>query len=222
MSPVKRAADSPNPVSATMEKEGQSKAFIPYPPIGENLEDVPVHVRADIAYYISRMAFLPNAIKLYLHVPWIAEPLIKLNNALMRDERNSLSEHFKYRLSMLASRENECTYCTAHHAATLKRRWDYKDEGLEQVLGKNESESEREAVAKEFVQQASKDATAVSDDLRARLAKHFTPQEVMEIVLVVGFWKMYNTMHSAMNVPIEDPVQAFECWVEYPTGSRHA
>ena len=43
---------------------------------------------------------------------------------------------------------------------------------------------EREAVAMEFVRQASRNDAAVTDDLRARLARHFTPQEVMEIVLV--------------------------------------
>jgi alkylhydroperoxidase family enzyme len=215
MSATRAASDSPNPVAANIAAEGRSEAFIPYPPLGDHLEHVPIHVRPDVAYYISRMAFLPNAIKLYLHVPWAAESLFKLNNAVMRDERNALSEHFKYRLSMLASRENECTYCTAHHAATLKRRWGYNDEFLEQVLGKGAPEDEREAVAMEFVRQASKDPTGVPADLRERLAQHFTPQEVMEIVLVVGFWKMYNTMHSIMDVPIEDPVLAYRCWVEY-------
>ena len=48
----------------------------------------------------------------------------------------------------------------------------------------------------------------MTDELRARLASHFTPQEVMEIVLAIGFWQMYNVMHSAMAVPIEDPVIA--------------
>lgn len=222
MSPGKPATDSPQPIAREIADEGRSEAFLPYPPIGANLEHVPIHVRPDVSYYIARMAFLPNAIKLYLHVPWIAEYLIKLNNALMRDERNSLSEHFKYRLSLLASRVNECTYCTAHHAATLKRRWDYGDDGLRQVLGQEGPADEREAVAMEFVEQASKDATAVSDELRQRLASHYTPQEVMEIVLLIGFWKMYNTMHSAMNVPIEDPVLSYQCWVEEPTGSGHA
>jgi AhpD family alkylhydroperoxidase len=222
MSPVKTATDSPQPIAREIADEGQSEAFIPYPPLGANLEHVPIHVRADVAYYISRMGFLPNAIKLYLHVPWIAEHLIGLNNALMRDERNALSEHFKYRLCMLASRVNECTYCTAHHAATLKRRWGYDDDRLRQVLGQEGPANEREAVAMEFVQQASKDATAVSDELRQRLARHYTPQEVMEIVLLIGFLKMYNIMHSAMNVPIEDPVLADQCWIEEPIGPANA
>ena len=67
----------------------------------------------------------------------------------------------------------------------------------------------------EFVRTASRNDAAVTDDLRARLAKHFTPQEVMEIVMVTGFWKMYNMMHVAMAVPIEDPVQEYRRWVEY-------
>lgn len=36
----------------------------------------------------------------------------------------------------------------------------------------------------------------------------------MEIVLVIGFWKMYNTMHTAMGVPLEDPVLKEAGWVD--------
>ena len=31
----------------------------------------------------------------------------------------------------------------------------------------------------------------------------------MEILLVIGFWKMYNTMHNAMNLPLEDSVAGY-------------
>jgi uncharacterized peroxidase-related enzyme len=203
----------PKPIDAVAE-EGRSEAFIPYPPIGENLERIPIHVRADVLYYQARMAFLPNAVKLYLHTPWIGEHLFRLNNAVMRDERNSLSEELKYRLALVASQVNGCTYCTSHHACTLQRRWGYEDRQLAETLNPDGPRDEREAVAMQFVREASRDATAVSDELRAKLAQHFTPQEVMEIVLVIGFWKMYNTMHNAMNLPIEDPVQGYTGWVK--------
>jgi uncharacterized peroxidase-related enzyme len=207
---------SPKPIDAVAH-EGHSEAFIPYPLTGEKLQHVPIHVRPDVFYYQARMGFLPNAIKLYLHTPWSAEHLFRLNNALMRDERNSLSEELKYRLALVASHVNGCAYCTSHHACTLQRRWGYEDSQLAETLDPNGPRDEREAVAMKFVREASLDATAVSDDLRASLARHFTPQEVMEIVLVIGFWKMYNTMHNAMNVPIEDPVQAYTRWVKgYP------
>jgi uncharacterized peroxidase-related enzyme len=209
---------SPKPVDTVVD-EGQSEAFIPYPPTGKNLEHVPIHVRPEVYYYQARMAFLPNAIKLYLHTPWIAEHLFRFNNALMRDERNGLDEHLKYRLSLVASQTNGCSYCTAHHACTLERRWGYDDGQIAGVLDPNAPLDEREAVAMEFVRKASLDSTAVPDELRARLAAHFSPQEVMEIVLVVGFWKMYNTMHNAMNLPIEDPVQGYTEWVNYGKNS---
>lgn len=216
--PQSERLDSPNPVRSDIAAEGDALAFIPYPPIGENLEGVPVHVRPDVSYYVSRMGFLPNTIKLYLHVPWVAEYLFKLNNAVMRDERNGLSEHFKYRLSIVASRDNECTYCTAHHVGLLKDRWGYDDDSIEKVLkmegnDAKTGEDKREAVAVEFVHQASLDPTAVSDDLRKRLAQQFSPQEVIEIAMVVGFWKMYNTIHSALDAPLEDPVAGFADWV---------
>lgn len=207
--------DSPSPIVDAPVDEGAAEAFIPYPEVGEKLEHVPIDVRPELHYYISRMGFLPNTLKLYLHTPWIAEHLFRLNNAIMRDERNGLSEHLMYRLSLIASRDNECTYCTAHHAATLERRWGYSADQLRAVLElDDEGLDEREAAAVEFAHQASLDPTGVSDELRARLARLFTPEEVMQIVLVVGFWKMYNTMHSAMAAPLEDPVLSYSDWVE--------
>ncbi|MET7992116.1 hypothetical protein ABZU76_14540 [Amycolatopsis sp. NPDC005232] len=45
------------------------------------------------------------------------------------------------------------------------------------------------------------------------MSEHFTPAQVMEIVLVTGFWKMYNTMHSAMAALLKDAVANFAHWV---------
>jgi alkylhydroperoxidase family enzyme len=209
---------APKPID-TVRDEGDSQAFIPYPPIGHDLQHLPIHVRPDVHYYRARMGFLPNAIKLYLHTPWIAEHLCRLNNALMRDERNGLSEEFKYRVAFVASRANDCPYCVSHQACTLERRWNYAPEKLAATLDPAAPRDAREDVAMEFVLQSSKDPAGVTDELRARLAKHFTPGEVMEIVLLVGFWKMYNLMHVAMAVPIEDPVAGYKDWVKFEAPS---
>jgi uncharacterized peroxidase-related enzyme len=212
---------APTPITTDIKQEGDAQSFIPYPPIGDSLEYVPINVRPELNYYISRMGFLPHTIKLYIHNPWSAEHLFRLNNAIMRSEQGSLSEQFKYRLALVVSRDNECTYCTAHHITTLKRRWGYSENDLNSLLSLDAPVDEREAVAFEFVHQASLDPTGVSDELRARVAQHFTPGEVMEIVLVMGFWKMYNTMHTAMGVPLEDPVAQEAGWVQVqPHGGR--
>ena len=132
----------------------------------------------------------------------------------MRDERNSLDEHFKYKLALSASRTNGCNYCTAHHAKTLARRWGYEDSEIESVLSETDAADEREQVALEFVNVASADPKGVPDELRQKMASFFTPPEVMEIVLTFGFWKMYNAMHDAMALPIEDPVLGLDAWTQ--------
>lgn len=198
--------DSPLPTTEEILDAGERPAFIPYPELGEKYDGVPIYLRPHLAYYVSRMGFLPTTIHLYCHVPWIAEYLFTLNNAVMRDERSTLSEHFKYKLALIASRDNECEYCTSHHAVTLQRRWGYDERQVEDVLKMTEPADEREAAAFAFVHQMSLDPAGVTDEHRADLARHFTPAEVMNIVLVAGFWKMYNAMHTAMAAPLEDPV----------------
>jgi len=208
-------SDSPLPIRAIID-EGDAEAFLPYAPIGELLEHVPVYLRPELLYHQARMALMPNSTKLYLHVPWAAQHLFRLNDAIMRDERSKLDEHLKYRLALIASRDNQCEYCTAHCTATLKERWGYEDGRVESVLRLQDTVDEREAVATEFVHQASLDPVSVTDELRSRLTEHFDPEEVMEIVLVMGLWKMYNAMHSAMGLPVEDPVTEYTDRVRIP------
>lgn len=196
--------------------------YIPFPNLGDDLKRVPIYVRPAVEFYAKRMGFLPDTIRLYLHVPWVAEAMFHMNNALMRDERNALGEEAKYRLSMVASRDNDCAYCTSHHVGVFKKKFGYDETKIESVLRMDQPADAREALAQEFVHQASLDAQGVTDELRARMAKTFSPQEYMEIVLLVGFWKMYNTMHNAMGIESEPPVIAFKKFVEIGAGAVKA
>lgn len=203
---------APKPID-TIVNEGESRAFIPYFELGDGYENVPIYLRPALHYYAARMGFQPNCNKVYAHVPWMADHMIALNNSIMRDDRNELSEHFKYKLALSVARTHECEYCTSHHSGTLKRRWEYEDSDLETLLHADEPSDEAEAVAIEYANMASLDPNGVSDDLRARLAEHFNPQQVMEIVLCVGFWGMYAAMHAAMKLPIEEPMKGNEQWM---------
>ena len=200
---------APLPITQDVVFEGDSEAFIPYPPIGERLEHVPINVRPEVHYYISRMAFLPNTIKLYLHNPWSAE---HLHPAQQRGDAQRaglaqrgvqvpprLHREPRQRVHLLhgAPRGDAASGASSTPRATCSS-----------VLSLDHPADEREAAAFEYVHQTSLDPTGVTDEIRSRLAEHFTPEEVVEITLVVGFWKMYNTMHTAMGVPLEDPVLA--------------
>src|SRR5690348_2503782 len=97
------AETAPLPITLDIKQSGSADSFIPYPPVGENLEHVPIGTRPELHYYISRMGFLPHTIRLSLHTPWAAEHLFRLNNAVMRNEQSTLTEEFKYRLALIAS-----------------------------------------------------------------------------------------------------------------------
>src|SRR5438270_10724293 len=94
----------------------EAEPFIPY--MCE--EDFDPRLAAVVEPYVKRMGFLPNALKLYMHRPEIAETLWKLNSNIMRDPSSTLDQNLKRRLGAVASKVNGCTYCTSHHCAILK------------------------------------------------------------------------------------------------------
>lgn len=181
--------------------------FIPYAdPGGASPE-----MRATLDKYATRMGFLPNALRFYLHRPEIAAVLWKLNDAVMRDASSTLSQGLKRKLGALASKTNGCKYCTTHHCEILKspagfgaEGWETSDEELGALLdGHPQAANAMEQVCFDFVAAASVDPTDVPDELYARLQQHLTPPQIVELTAVVGFWKMYNAIHDALRIPIE-------------------
>jgi alkylhydroperoxidase family enzyme len=53
------------------------------------------------------------------------------------------------------------------------------------------------------VRAASSDPGAVADEIYDRLKAHLTPAQIIELACVTGFWKMYNTIHDSLRIPIE-------------------
>jgi uncharacterized peroxidase-related enzyme len=185
----------------------EKEPFIPY--VKE--EDYPQSLKPVLDPYVTRMGFLPNALKLYMHRPEIAETLWKLNSNIMRDPSSTLDQNLKRRLSAVASNANGCTYCTAHCCSMLTRQagfgpegWGMAHEDLTQMLrGEDQPRNEMERACFDFVRAASTDAASVPDDVYERLKAHLTPPQIVELACVAGFWKMYNTIHDSLRVPIE-------------------
>jgi uncharacterized peroxidase-related enzyme len=189
----------------------ENQPFIPY--VEE--KDYPERLKPVLDPYVERMGFLPNALKLYMHRPEIAETLWKLNNNIMRDPTSTLDQGLKRRLGAVASRINGCAYCTSHHCTILKTPAGGGAEGwgmshaelLELMRGDNEPRDEMERVCFDYVRAASDDPRHVPEDVYRRLRELLTPAQVVELACLVGFWKMYNTIHDSLRVPIEEHVQ---------------
>jgi len=50
---------------------------------------------------------------------------------------------------------------------------------------------------------ATADPANVPRDVVETLAQVLTPPQVVELACVVGFWKMYNTIHESLYIPLE-------------------
>jgi 4-carboxymuconolactone decarboxylase len=48
------------------------------------------------------------------------------------------------------------------------------------------------------------DHAAVSDTLWARLAAHWTPEQLMELIIIVGWYHLISFMANAARIPLED------------------
>ena len=186
----------------------ESDPIVPY----ANLADLPAELQSAIENYRKRMGFLPNALKLYMHRPQILKCLIELNNTVMRDASSHLDDGLKRRIAAVCSALNHSPYCVAHNANTLKSAkeaagegWGYSDTDVANLLDPGyEPGDELEAACFAFARAATRDPSDVPQAVMDRMTAVLTPPQVVELACVVGFWKMYNSTHEALYVPIED------------------
>ena len=189
----------------------EEEPFFPY--VAE--ADYPDSLKPVLEPYQKRMGFIPNALKLYMHRPEIAEVLWDLNNKVMRDPSSTLDAGLKRRIGTVCSAINGCNYCTSHHCSVLKKPagaeaegWGLSDKEVQDLItGYSEPEEEFERVCFDYARAASHDPSNVPEEILQSLAEHLSPAQIMELAAVVGFWKMYNTIHDSLHIPIEEIVQ---------------
>ncbi|MAF47617.1 MAG: hypothetical protein QF393_03375 [Rhodospirillales bacterium] len=186
----------------------EAEPFIPY--VDE--ADYPENLRPILEPYMKRMGFVPNALKLYMHRPEISEPLWILNSKIMRDPSSTLDQFLKRKLAAVACRINGCTYCTSHCCSMLRKPqeanaegWGMDDLEVRNLLtGDAEPADDFERACFDYVRAASSDPANVPDAVLDNLKAHLTPAQIVELACVVGFWKMYNTIHDSLHIPLEE------------------
>ena len=180
---------------------------IPYADRGALPDDLAAAVDA----YERRMGFLPNALKLYMHRPELLACLIRLNDTAMRDESGHLDRGLKRRIAAFCSALNRSAYCVAHNSNTLASAaggggegWGYAEAKIDALLDPGyEPEDPMERACFAYARAATLDAADVPAEVLENLTAALTPPQIVELACVVGFWKMYNTIHESLGVPIE-------------------
>lgn len=189
----------------------EERPFIPY----ADRAALPDRLKAPLEAYEARMGFMPNALKLYMHRPEILACLIQLNNTVMRDPSSHLDAGLKRRIAAICSHLNRSAYCVAHNTGTLmtgkgtdSEGWDFSDEDVIRLLDPAYTPDDpAEKAAIDYARAATLDHSDVPRALLDALAACMTPPQIVELACVVGFWKMYNSVHEALHIPVEEALQ---------------
>ena len=185
--------------------------FIPY----ADRDALPEELKAPLEAYEQRMGFMPNALKLYMHRPELLACLIQLNNTVMRDPSSTLEAGLKRRIAAICSHLNKSAYCVAHNTNTLMtdeagngEGWDFTDDDVMTLLDPGYAPDDpAERVAIDYARAATLDHSNVPRGVLDALAEHMSPPQIVELACVVGFWKMYNSVHEALHIPVEEALQ---------------
>ena len=158
-------------------------------------------------FFVGTLGFVPNSVLTMQRKPKLVKALAALNGAVM-DPQGEIDLGFKRLVGHFASKAAGCQYCMAHTVlgasnfgvseAKLAALWDYARSPLF---------TEAERVALEFAAAAAQVPNAVTDELFARLSRHWSETQVVELLGVIALFGFLNRWNDTMATPLE-PVAA--------------
>jgi uncharacterized peroxidase-related enzyme len=157
----------------------------------------------------SRMGFLPNSQLIMAYKPNLLQAFGQLANAVNGPDVKT-PRSLRALVGHMASRSAGCQYCVAHtadgahHAKVEDKKlaaiWQYEASPLF---------SEAERAALRFAQSAAAVPNAVGDGDFAELKKHFSDEEIVELVAVIAFFGFLNRWNDTLATELEDVPLAF-------------
>jgi uncharacterized peroxidase-related enzyme len=154
--------------------------------------------------YRRSLGFVPNSVLIMQRRPKMVQALAQLA-AAMWDRESAVDVGFKRLLAHFASRASGCRYCMAHTVGgalrlgvdeqKLDALWDYKSSPLY---------SEAERLALDFALAAAAVPNDVTDELFAAMRKHWSDDQMVEIVGVIAMFGFMNRWNDTMATPLEE------------------
>jgi uncharacterized peroxidase-related enzyme len=156
-----------------------------------------------VRFFNETLGFPPNSVLTMQRRPEIAKAFIALNKAVMVNRGRVTSEQ-KRLIGLVASQTAGCRYCQAHTARAAERYggsderisdlWNYERSGLF-------APAEKAALA--FAQAASSVPNAVDEQIGAELKKHWSDEDIVEILGVIALFGYLNRWNDSMATSIE-------------------
>jgi uncharacterized peroxidase-related enzyme len=165
--------------------------------------DVP-ELKPEFDAATKRMGFLPNSFLIMARKPKMVKAFQQLSAAVW-DPESKVPLGFKRLLAHVASRSAGCQYCVAHtgegaiklgiEQRKLDAVWDYKTSPLF---------SEAERAALDVAVAAGCVPNAVTDDMFNEMRKHWSEEQIVEIVGLIATFGFLNRWNDTMATPLED------------------
>ena len=139
---------------------------------------------------------------------WARSPLLYLAVAglygVIDRKRSPLSPVLRSLVTVRVSQMNACRFCIDINSATLAARAGSLDK-VNAVARWREADlfDERERAALEYAEAVTMTGATVSDDLMARLSKHFDEDGIVELTALVAFQNLSSKFNSALDVPAQ-------------------
>jgi uncharacterized peroxidase-related enzyme len=152
----------------------------------------------------KNLGFVPNSILIMQRRPRMAKAFAQMTASIW-DPDGMVDRGFKRLIAHVASRTAGCQYCMAHTAggalhfgvddAKLAAVWDYQ---VSPLFGAAERAALDLAVAGAAVPNAATDA------MFAALRKHWSEEQIVEIVGVIAMFGFLNRWNDTLATPLED------------------
>jgi uncharacterized peroxidase-related enzyme len=172
------------------------------------LPPLPVDANPDLKEVFEaarmRMGFVPNDQLIMQRKPKILKALIALSTAI-NDPESKVPNNFKRLIGHVTSRSAGCQYCMAHTAEGAYKQgiderrlhdvWNYQTSPLF---------TPAERAALDLAVAAGAVPNAVTDETFVELKKHWSEEQIVEIVAVISLSGFYNRWNETMATPLED------------------
>ncbi|MGB0652227.1 MAG: carboxymuconolactone decarboxylase family protein [Thermoplasmatota archaeon] len=149
----------------------------------------------------SRWGFEPNIVRALALRPEILAAEDVWSSAVMYG--GILPRGLKEGVATVVSSSNKTTYCFTSHAMQAER------EGVPAsaidgcIRFDFESFDDAERTALSFARKAAADMHAITDEDMAALREHYSSEEIVELVAVIGSFMLYNTFVTVLGLELE-------------------
>jgi uncharacterized peroxidase-related enzyme len=159
----------------------------------------------------KNLGFIPNSILIMQRKPKLAKALAQMTAAVW-DPEGKVDRGFKRIIAHVASRAAGCQYCMAHTAGGALH-FGVEDKKLAAVWAYQTSPlyTKGERATLDFALAAASVPNSVTDEMFAELRKHWTEEQIVEIVGVISLFGFLNRWNDTMATPLEDePIEVAE------------